>query len=78
MRVITKAEKAVQKARRLWSAMWKRLNKWGDGYERKHIARRAVVVLIASPFVLLEMGRQAYHAVAECAAELYQYIRHNQ
>ncbi|AZQ96409.1 hypothetical protein ZPAH7B_orf00028 [Aeromonas phage ZPAH7B] len=77
MRVITKAEKAVQKARRLWSAMWKRLNKWGDGYERKHIARRAVVVLIASPFVLVEMGRQAYHVVADTVTELYQYIRHN-
>uniref|UniRef100_A0AB74UIK1 Uncharacterized protein n=1 Tax=Aeromonas phage vB_AdhaP_MF TaxID=3367373 RepID=A0AB74UIK1_9CAUD len=77
MRVITKAEKVVQKARRLWSALWKRLRKWGDGYERKHIARRSLVVLLASPFVLFEMGRQAYHVVAECTAELYQYIRHN-
>ncbi|AWH15424.1 hypothetical protein [Aeromonas phage 25AhydR2PP] len=77
MKVLNRAYKLKARAERMLSAMWKRLHKWGEGYERKHIARRSVVVVLASPLILFEMGRQAYHAVAECAAELYQYIRHN-
>lgn len=77
MRVMTRADKLKARAKRTWSAMWKRLGNWAEGYERKHIARRAVVVFLASPCIAWETSRQVYHTIAECAVELYQYIRYN-